>query len=170
MQTLVDGLTEGEEESLRRAFQLVEPTSWVIAIAHQKSWREANERFLKHERDRGREDMQRLMTTLGVEKPVPAGVAADLVAAAVTLYVPVENAEGCVERLGPGSLKVRIGNCPVFRRLEANKLARRDRLRLLAPAPGLVRRARRGRRRTGDCREQVGRRGLRGLDRVSVTP
>lgn len=120
MQTLIDELSEVSRDSLRRDFQRVESTTWVTELARQKQWRKANEAFLNHERERGREEMQHLMAELNIKRPVQPCVAADLVTAAVSLYVAEGDLESSVERVSPDCLMIRIHNCPVFRQLEAN--------------------------------------------------
>jgi hypothetical protein len=120
MQSLIDILSERDRESLRREFQLVEPTVWATDLANRRRWQDANEAFLRHERERGRSDMEHLMATVGAHRPVCPSTAADLVTAAVNLYVPEEQARQSVERLSEDCLRISIQNCPVYQRLEEN--------------------------------------------------
>jgi hypothetical protein len=117
MVALIDRLAEDEIETLRQEFQLSEPTLWANDLARRRRWQDANEAFLKHERERGKKDMEHLMAATGVEKPVGPETAADLVTAAYELYLP--GGEGVtVERLSADCLRVAIRNCPVFQRIE----------------------------------------------------
>ncbi|HXH22347.1 MAG TPA: hypothetical protein VNN10_09975 [Dehalococcoidia bacterium] len=119
MQALIESLPRDEVETLRREFQLVEPTSWATDLAHRGRWQDANEAFLRQERERGRRDMEHLMAAAGVTRPVSPATAADLVAAAFKLYLPDEEA-GSVERLSEDCLRVAVRKCPVFQRIERN--------------------------------------------------
>jgi hypothetical protein len=117
MQALVDTLSDAERESLREEFRLVEPTLWASDLARRRRWQDANEAFLRHERERGKRDMEHLMAAVGASRPVSPTVAADLVQAAFTLYLE-DGADGIVERLSDDCLRVSVRNCPIFRRLE----------------------------------------------------
>ena len=121
METLVDSLTETQRESLRREFGSIEPTGWVIEIAHEKDWSAANTAFLLHERDRGRAEMGHLMAALGVAPPLSPAQAADLVTAALVLFIGPEQTSDTIQRLGPTAVRVRVCDCPTYRRLQATK-------------------------------------------------
>ena len=118
MQLLLESLSQIEKDTLRSEFQLVEPTVWATDLARRRRWQDANEAFLKHERERGRKDMEHLMASVGAQRPVCASTAADLVMAAVGLYLPDGEAAGSVERLSDDCLRISISNCPIYRRLE----------------------------------------------------
>jgi hypothetical protein len=119
MVSMVDSLSEGQRVSLEREFQTVEPTAWVVEIAHQKSWREANEAFLQKERAMGRVEMTDLMNALRIERPVSPSQAAGLVATAYRLFLGERT--GDVELADEYTVKLRVCDCPTFRRLEAGK-------------------------------------------------
>ena len=119
MKTLIESLSDTQRDSLQDEFQLLEPTGWVIKIAHEKDWRAANEAFLTHERDRGRAEMAHLMAALKAVRPVSPTQAADLVATALTLFVGPNQPRDAVQKLGPASVRVRVCDCPTYRRLEA---------------------------------------------------
>lgn len=119
MVALIDTLPSEELESLRREFQLVEPAMWATDLARRQRWQDANEAFLRHERDRGRKDMEHLMAAAGLDRPVSPSTAADLVTAAYELYLP-EEGSATIERLSEECLLVAIRNCPVYQRIERN--------------------------------------------------
>lgn len=119
MNALVENLPEAQRDSLLGEFQRVEPLAWVIDIAHRQDWRHANEAYLAHELHRGREEMRHLMAALGVRPPLTAEQAADLVEAALRLYVGTAASPEAVRRTAPASIRVRVCDCPTYRRLEA---------------------------------------------------
>ena len=119
MNVAVDSLTEAERSSLAREFQAAAPTGWVLEIARQKSWREANEAFLQMERNRGREEMTHLMQSFSITVPVRPAEAASLVAAALELFLGQSTERGDVELVDPQTVKLRVCECPTYRRLEA---------------------------------------------------
>ena len=119
MQALIESLPRDQLEALREEFQLVEPTLWASDLARRQKWQDANEAFLRHERERGRKDMEHLMAAVGAHKPVCAATAADLVTAAFKLYLPNEES-GSVERLSEDCVRIIIRNCPVYQRIERN--------------------------------------------------
>jgi hypothetical protein len=120
MSLAVDSLSVSERDSLRREFQTLEPTGWVVEVAHQKSWREANEAFLQTERACGRTEMTHLMKSLGFTAPVSAADGAGLVAAALELFLGQSASKGDVELADDFTVKLRVCDCPSYRRNEAN--------------------------------------------------
>jgi hypothetical protein len=118
MTALVESLTETERTSLGREFRTQEPTGWVLEIAREKSWREANEAFLQSERAKGRDEMTHLLTTFGVKAPVSSEQAAGLVAAAIELFLEQSSGIGNFELRDPFTVRLRVCDCPTYRRLE----------------------------------------------------
>jgi len=119
MTTLVEELSETERAALQKEFQAVQQTGWVVELAHTKDWRAANEAYLKRERTTGRAEMEHLLSALRIDQPPAAEEAADLIAAALALFLARDGTEGLIEREGPASVRVRICNCPTYRRIEA---------------------------------------------------
>lgn len=119
MKTLVESLSESEQGLLRQEFQLAEPTAWVSAMAREKDWRAANEAFLEHERERGHKEMRDLMKALHMGAPSTPSQAANLVVAALSLFIGPDGPDDSIERLGEATIRVRICDCPTIRRLEA---------------------------------------------------
>jgi hypothetical protein len=120
MNVVIDSLSEAQRSSLAREFQTPEPTGWVLEIARQKSWREANEAFLQMERARGRSEMTHLMQSFSISAPVERSEAASLVAAALELFLDQTTERGDVELTDQYTVKLRVCDCPTYRRLEAN--------------------------------------------------
>jgi hypothetical protein len=120
MNALVEALSPAERDALRREFSEVEPTAWVSDLARRRRWEDANIAFLRHERERGAHEMTDLMHALDAHRPISPVAAADLVAAAVELYAGAGDSDCSVERLDAECLRIAVGNCPVYRRLEQN--------------------------------------------------
>jgi hypothetical protein len=120
MNALIQALTPEDRAALQREFSQVEPTSWVTDMARRRRWADANQAFLRHERERGAREMTDLMAALDARRPVSPAAAADLIAAAVELYGGNGDTEWCVERLDPECLRISVTNCPVIQRLESN--------------------------------------------------
>jgi len=119
MNSVIETLSEEEKARLRKEFQLPQPTGWVLKLAHDKDWRAANEAFLQKEREWGRREMEHLMEASGAKKPVSPTEAANLVAAALTLYVSPDQSEDAVRLIGDTTVALRVCDCPSFRRMEA---------------------------------------------------
>ncbi|HEY7270610.1 MAG TPA: hypothetical protein VH951_12365 [Dehalococcoidia bacterium] len=120
MATFVGSLSESQQSTLRREFQTPEPTGWVLELARQKNWREANEAFLQSERARGRDEMAHLMKSFDIAGPVAPDKAASLVAAALELFLGQSPGRSDVELVDPWTVKLRVCDCPTYRRLEAS--------------------------------------------------
>jgi hypothetical protein len=119
MTALVESLTEAQRSSLEREFQTPEPTGWVLEIARQKDWRQANEAFLQAERARGRNEMADLLKAFGLKSPVPVDQAANVVAAALELFLGRTTAGSAVELVDGFTVKLRVCDCPTYRRVES---------------------------------------------------
>ena len=117
----VVNLTERQRDSLRHQFQELEPTGWVIEVVHKHGWEEATKEYLQQEQRRGRDEMESLMAALRLSPPLSATEAADLVTAALNLYLPPGEAPDAVRRLSPTAVRARVCHCPTYRRVEESE-------------------------------------------------
>ena len=154
-------LTPEVKAALRRRFRGMEETGWVAELAAQRGWREANRRYLESMREQGVQEMAALMEDLGVSGTVSTEEALELLETALAVYLPEAEARRTTDDEGQLVLLIAVRDCPTYARIERSGLARRDRLRLLAQASGLVSGAGRGCAGHGGGREEVGRHRLR---------
>ncbi len=112
------GLTPEQIERLRRAFPYGEDESWVIRVAEEYGWEEANHRYLAWHRERGRFEMAALMGELGLTQVSHPGQAAELVALAYDLFMPIEAFRGKIERLAENKFRIVVDVCPTYEKVE----------------------------------------------------
>ena len=112
-------LSRETEDSLRDEFTAVEDTDWVLRLARQKGWQQANQSYLEAMRSRGAEEMASLMNAVGVGKPPSVAEAVQLLEMALSLWAPRIN----IKQLPPDGesahLEVRVIGCPTYQRIEA---------------------------------------------------
>jgi len=109
------------KQKLRQAFPYELDESWVVELAHEHGWEEANRRYLQWHRERGRQEMTALMNILSV-KPVPSPrIATELVALGYEVFLLPEGFEGRIERLDDNAIRISVAQCPVFDKLERSR-------------------------------------------------
>lgn len=118
MASLLERLSPQVREELRARHPPESDESWVFRVAEASGWREANERYLANQRERGRAEMAALMAALAIPRVDSADLAAELIEAAYQLYMPPERYQGSVERVGQRVLNIRIVRCPTFQKIE----------------------------------------------------
>ncbi len=107
-------------ERLRLAFPLDQDDSWVLQVAHDRGWAEANRGYLAWYRERGRAEMTALMTALGMKNPPSPRIAAELVALGYEVFMLPRGFQGSIDRLTDDSIRISVTVCPVFERFERN--------------------------------------------------
>jgi hypothetical protein len=103
---------------LRRAFPGSQDEEWVLQLAHEHGWAEANRKYLEWHHERGRQEMAALMNALGLRNTPSPRIAAELVALGYEVFMLPEGFQGSIERLTDDLIRISVSVCPVFERLE----------------------------------------------------
>lgn len=105
-------------ERLRRAFPTEQDEAWVLQLAHEHGWLDANRKYLEWHRERGRQEMAALMSALAIKGTPSPRIAAELVALGYEVFMLPEGFRGSIERLTDDSIRINVAVCPVFEKLE----------------------------------------------------
>ncbi len=112
-------LSREATDSLRGEFSAVEDTDWVLRLARQKGWQQANRSYLEATRTRGAEEMAALMAAAGVGRRPSLDEARQLLLLALSLWAPRINIKQLPADEGEAHFEVRVIGCPTFQRIEA---------------------------------------------------
>ncbi len=112
-------LSKEATDSLRGEFSAVDDTDWVLRLARQKGWRQANQSYLEATRARGAEEMADLMIATGVGKRPSLDEARQLLLQALALWAPGVTFKPLPADEGEAHLEVRVIDCPTYDRIEA---------------------------------------------------
>ena len=93
-------------------------TQWVIELARERGWEEANRRYLEAMRARGFEEMSALMEDLGVGPPISHEDVLELLEAALAIYLPEARVERIADTGGHPALEIQVKECPTYARIE----------------------------------------------------
>jgi hypothetical protein len=102
---------------LRRAFPYAQDESWILRVAQEKGWEEANRRYLGWQRDRGRLEMASLMDALDIDQVSTPKEALGLTIEAYKVFMP-EEFEGSLTPLADDRLRIEARSCPTFNKIE----------------------------------------------------
>jgi len=105
---------------LRQSFPTEQDETWVLQMAQDHGWAEANRRYLAWHHDRGRQEMSALMGALGIKAAPSPRIAAELVALGYEVFMLPEGFQGSIDRLTDDSIRINVVVCPVFEKLERN--------------------------------------------------
>ncbi len=104
---------------LRREFPQDQDEAWVLQIAREHGWAEANRKYLGWHRERGRQEMRALMSALGIKNTPSPRIATELVALGYEVFMLPEGFQGNIERLTDDTIQISVSVCPVFEKFEA---------------------------------------------------
>ena len=96
-------------------------TEWVIELARERGWEEANRRYLEAMRARGLEEMSALMEDLGVGPPISHEDALELLEAALAIYLPEARVERVTGDDGRALLEIQVRECPTYCQIEESE-------------------------------------------------
>ncbi len=111
-------LSRETADSLRGEFSAVDDTEWVLRLARQKGWRQANSSYLESMRARGAKEMTALMDAADVEKRPSLYEAEQLLLVALSLWVSGISFKALPADEGEAHLEIRVIDCPTFNRIE----------------------------------------------------
>ena len=104
---------------LRRQFPYQQDERWVVEEARGAGgWVDANRSFLAWHRGRGASEMKALMEAAGIQAVTSSEAAADLVALAYEVFMPVDEYRGTIVRVDDTHLRIVTGVCPMFGKIE----------------------------------------------------
>jgi hypothetical protein len=103
---------------LRREFPYVQDEGWVLKVADEEGWAEANRRYLSWQRDRGRLEMAALMDAFGTSEVQSPAEACALVKLAYSVFMPIDRFRGQISQLRPDTIRVSIEVCPTYDKIE----------------------------------------------------
>ncbi len=112
-------LSREKADSLRVEFSAVENTDWVVKLARQKGWRQANSSYLEAMRAHGADEMALLMDAAGVSKRPSVDEARQLLLIALSLWAPQISIKQLPADEGEAHFEIRVVDCPTYRRIEA---------------------------------------------------
>ncbi len=111
-------ISREKEDSLRAAFMAVDNTDWVLRLAREKGWEQANRSYLEAMRRRGAEEMASLMDAAGVGQRPSVDEALQLLEKAFSLWAPQTSIKELPADEGEAHVEVRVVDCPTYRRIE----------------------------------------------------
>lgn len=117
VQEVVPAISSHQVADLRRSYPYEQDEHWVLAVAQQLGWVEANREFLANHRARGVEEMRALMALLGLDSVTTRQQAAGLLRLAYNVFMPPETFRGAVLPLPDGRVRVVVGLCPMFEKI-----------------------------------------------------
>lgn len=120
MPALMMKLTHQAEETLRRRFPQEEDLRWVGELAAREGWSTANRRYLESKREQGVQEMSVLMDVLGLSGITSDEEALELLATAVSVYLPEAEVALVSDEVGRPGLLIRVKECPTYARIEAS--------------------------------------------------
>ncbi len=112
-------LSRETEDALHNKFSAVDNTDWVLRLARQQGWRQANSSYLDAMRTRGAEEMASLMDAAGVGPRPSLDEARQLLLMALTLWAPSVSFKPLPADEGEAHVEVRVIDCPTYNRIEA---------------------------------------------------
>ncbi len=107
------------EDALHNKFSAADETEWVVKLARQKGWQQANQSYLEATRQRGAEEMALLMEAAGVGPRPSLDEARQLLLIALSLWAPRINIKHLPADEGEAHFEVRVIGCPTYERIEA---------------------------------------------------
>ena len=117
--TAIAVLSEETKKALRDKFAAANDTRWVVHLATEEGWKQANRRYLEAMRQRGAEEMVALMEAEGIERPASLDEAIELLEVALGLWAAGTTVKRMQHhRKGEAVLEIRVPNCPIHAQLE----------------------------------------------------
>lgn len=115
---IIPSISSEQVSALRSTHPYEQDERWVLEVARRRGWAEANREFLQDHRDRGADEMRALMGALGVERLETRQQASALLRLPYRVFMPPAIFKGAVLPLDDGRVRVVVGRCPMFEKIE----------------------------------------------------